>query len=67
MLSVILRAALSLMVKKLLGIPQPTGRGEKNNRKKFTILSRFFSKNESLLAIRFNSFIKIPAPEILPS
>ncbi len=67
MLSVILRAALSLMVKKLLGIPQPTGRGEKNNRKKFTILSRFFSKNESLLAILFNSFIKIPAPEILPS
>ncbi|HAS1960738.1 hypothetical protein F1543_06175 [Enterobacter cloacae] len=40
---------------------------EKNNRTKPTILSRFFSKNESLLAIRFNSFIKIPAPEILPS
>ena len=67
MFSVILRAALSLMVKKLLGIPQPTGRGENNNRTKPTILSRFFSKNESLLAIRFNSFIKIPAPEILPS
>jgi hypothetical protein len=32
-----------------------------------TILSRFLSKNESLLAIHFYSFIKIPAPEILPS
>jgi homocysteine S-methyltransferase len=46
--------------------PLPLGR-RKNNRTKPTILSRFLSKNESLLAIRFYSFIKIPAPEILPS
>ncbi|MCM8358553.1 hypothetical protein M8U55_15735, partial [Enterobacter hormaechei] len=38
----------------------------RNNRTKFTILSRFFSKNESSLAILFYSFIKILAPEILP-
>ncbi|EFC55756.1 hypothetical protein ENTCAN_07351 [Enterobacter cancerogenus ATCC 35316] len=37
-----------------------------NNRTKPTILSRFLSKNESSLAILFYSFIKIPAPEILP-
>ncbi|RTN92749.1 homocysteine S-methyltransferase, partial [Enterobacter hormaechei] len=35
-------------------------------RTKPTILSRFFSKNESSLAILFYSFIKLPAPEILP-
>ncbi|MFV9142257.1 hypothetical protein ABQ355_18635, partial [Enterobacter hormaechei] len=39
----------------------------RNNRTKFTILSRFFSKNESSLAILFYSFIKVLAPEILPS
>ena len=49
------------------GDPSAHREREKNNRTKPTILSRFFSKNESLLAIRFNSFIKIPAPEILPS
>ncbi|MGS6505075.1 hypothetical protein ACVGW3_18580, partial [Enterobacter hormaechei] len=38
----------------------------RNNRTKFTILSRFFSKNESSLAILFYSFIKNPTPEILP-
>ncbi|MFV8110141.1 hypothetical protein ACNQ0S_15100, partial [Enterobacter cloacae complex sp.6700816] len=38
----------------------------RNNRTKPTILSRFFSKNESSLAILFYSFIKLPAPEILP-
>ncbi|MEP8797825.1 hypothetical protein ABKV65_12240, partial (plasmid) [Enterobacter hormaechei] len=38
----------------------------RNNRTKFTILSRFFSKNESSLAILFYSFIKFLAPEILP-
>ncbi|MGS6175502.1 hypothetical protein ACVGWK_01285, partial [Enterobacter sichuanensis] len=63
---IFLKQPSSLSVKKLLGIPQPTGR-EKKHRTKFTILSRFLSKNEWLLAIHFNSFIKIPPPEILPS
>ncbi|MCM7398690.1 hypothetical protein P0240_15050, partial [Enterobacter cloacae] len=51
----------------ITGDPSAHRERGKNNRTKPTILSRFFSKNESLLAIRFNSFIKIPAPEILPS
>ncbi|KAA3574499.1 hypothetical protein D1174_13370 [Enterobacter cloacae] len=54
----ILRLRLWNRCNKIAIKPQPTF---------LTILSRFFSKNESLLAIRFNSFIKIPAPEILPS
>jgi hypothetical protein len=37
------------------------------HRTNIAILSRFLSKNESLLAMPFYSFIKIPAPEILPS
>jgi hypothetical protein len=32
----------------------------------FTIFCRFFSKNDSALTMLFYSFIKIPAPEILP-
>jgi len=36
------------------------------DRTKFTIYCRFFSKNDSALTMLFNSFIKIPLPEILP-
>jgi hypothetical protein len=36
------------------------------DRTKFTIFCRFFSKNKSALTMLFNSFIKIPPPEILP-
>ncbi|HHK9553426.1 TPA: hypothetical protein ACQZHX_002802, partial [Enterobacter sichuanensis] len=49
------------------GDPSAHGERGKKHRTKFTILSRFLSKNEWLLAIHFNSFIKIPPPEILPS
>ncbi|HBU93671.1 MAG TPA: hypothetical protein DEF22_05845 [Leclercia adecarboxylata] len=52
---------------KIAIVPVSAAPPGKTNRTKFTINCRFFSKNDSALTMLFNSFIKIPPPEILPS